>query len=318
MSSPNMPLPSDQNPVGPTGPTVPWNERLATVPKPILYAILILVCALPQFLPIAFPNSPDESSKDLYRSLLEIQPGDKVLVATDWTNSTRGESRAEFIALFKVLIERGAKVTLYSTADPQAPQAALDTLTAMNSARRTAGKPEFVRGKDFVSTGFFANSEGATNGIANDLLATFKGKKDLGVPVLETPPMQGIKRVQDFKLLVVLTASKTSNIVVERVSGKVPLAFLVTGVMGPETQVFYQSKQIIGLSNGLKGAFDLEQLIAKGDPAANLPAVIPNDPPGQASKFYPTLHFAMALLVIMIVLGNIATIAGRSKQRGMR
>jgi hypothetical protein len=99
--------------------------------------------------------------------------------------------------------------------------------------------------------------------------------------------LQGVKTVQDFPMMITVTASKTSNFTVERVSGKTPLAFAVTGVMSPETQVFYQAKQIVGFAGGLKGEYDLETLMANG---INLPGpdgkiVVKSDKYGKVDKF---------------------------------
>ena len=77
---------------------------------------------------------------------------------------------------------------------------------------------------DWVSLGYFADSEAATNGIANDIRATFSTKK--GVPpngspqsILNSPVFAGVRSVRDFQALIVVTASKTSNFTVERVFG---------------------------------------------------------------------------------------------------
>ena len=310
----NVPMPNA--PKGNTG------SRLQSLPKPFLYGLLILACLVPQFFTIPLPNTPDVSSVALYQQLMQLGPNDRVLLASDWTNSTRGESRAHFLTFVKILIERKVKFAMYSTGGPEAPQAAIDTIVSLNAQRVKDGKAPYRRWEDWVNVGYFSDSEAATNGIANDLRSTFAPKRDVSPggskPVFDSPVLQGIRRVQDFKLLVVITASKTSNFTIERVYGKTPLAFMVTGVMGPESQVFFQSDQIEGLASGLKGAYDMEQLIAKGITTADgtvLPAAIPNDPPGQGTKFYPALHFAMALMVLMIVLGNVGMFLTK---RGMR
>ncbi|RYG87131.1 hypothetical protein EON77_02605 [bacterium] len=317
----------------PLAPRGNLGQRLQGLPKPVIYLILILVCTIPQFFTIPIftipiPNQPDDSSVKFYSTLMALPEGSRVLVASDWTGSTRGESKGQFLALLKLLMERKIKFALYSTADPQAPQAAIDTIRQLNAQRRIDGKPEYQRWTDWVNVGYFADSEAATNGIANDLTTTFKSKKDTppggsSESVLQSPVFQRVQSVRDFQALIVITASKTSNITIERVSGKIPLAFMVTGVMGPESRVFFQSNQVVGLAVGLKGAFDLEQLDKYGvnNPGTNeikstivsgsVPPVVPDDPPGQGTRFYPTLHFALALMIFMVVLGNVGMFLAR-------
>lgn len=312
----------------PLAPRGNLGQRLQALPKPIIYLVLIVICTIPQFFNIPIPNQPDDSSVKFYSSLMSLPEGSRVLVASDWTGSTRGESKGQFIALLKILMERKIKFAMYSTADPQAPQAAIDTIRQVNAQRKLEGKPEYQRWTDWVNVGFFADSEAATNGIANDIRATFSPKKDTppggsAETVLRSPVMDGVQSVRDFKSLIVITGSKTSNITVERVSGKTPLAFMVTGVMGPESRVFFQSNQIVGLAVGLKGVFDMEQLVKYGvnNPGPHelksnaadgpIPPVLPDDPPGQGTKFYPTLHFALALMIFMVVLGNVGMVLAR-------
>ena len=307
--------------------------RLQAMPKPILYLLLILVCAVPQFFTISFPNQPDDSSVELYTKLATLPEGSRVLLGSDWTGSTRGESKGQFVAIVKVLMEKRIKFAMYSTADAQAPQAAIDTIGQINAERAAAGKPVYNRWTDWVNVGFFADSESATTGIANNLRATFAPKKDFPptgdpAPVLSSPILQGVTKVEDFQALILITASTTSDITVGRIGKRVPLAFGVTGVMGPETKNYYQSRQIVGLSVGLKGVYDLEQLIKygvnNGGPNAiastivrtPVPAVIPDIKPGQGTRFYPTLHFALFLMIGIIVLGNVGMVLSRRAHPG--
>jgi len=134
--------------------------------------------------------------------------------------------------------------------------------------------------------------------------------------VFTSPVLEKIKSVKDFPLLIVLTASNTAKITLERLYGKVPLAMMVTGVMGPETQVYYDSGQLVGLSKGLKGVYDLEILMdvggkAKGvDLPPGFPKMLNRD---QGSLYYPTLHFALTLLIVAIVIGNVGMALARRK-----
>lgn len=288
-------------------------ERLQSLPKPVLYLVLLMATAIPLFFKVPLPNDPGEDSIDLYQALMKLPEGSRILIESDWTNSTRGESRAHFEALLRILIRKNIKAAIYATADPQAPQVARDVITSINVERKRRGEKTWDRWNDWVTVGFFPNAETALNGMGNNLRTAWAGKKDTqpGVgptDVFRSPVLQGINRVQDSPLLVVITASKTSNFAVERLSGKIPLAFMVTGVMGPETRVFYQSKQIIGMVAGLKGAYDMETLMEKDFPGQ------PNA--GQGTKFYLSLHIALALLILTVIVGNVGMLL--SRRRGAR
>ncbi len=303
-------------------------NKLQTLPKTAIYGILILCTSLPLFFQIPLPNNPDQASKDFFREMMTLDASKPVLLSSDWTNSTRGESKGQMKSVLRMFMRRGQKFVLYSTADPQAPQVALDVIAEVNRERIKKNQEPYKRFEDYVVLGFFPNAEAAINGLANDFKATVKGRKDFPVgkeatDVFQSPVLKDVDSIKDFQMVVVVTASKTSNFTVERVYGKTKLAFAVTGVMGPETKVYYQSKQLVGFVNGLKGAFDIEQLMEKGlnvDSSASFrddthPAPVEgfkgDDNVGQGTRYFPTLHFAMALMIIMVILGNVGMVLAK-------
>jgi hypothetical protein len=293
-------------------------EKLQALPKPWLYLILIIITSLPQFFPVPLPNKPTKASEDLFR-LLTTVPADKpVLIGSDWTNSTRGESGGEFKALVRILMRRKIKFAVYGF-DPQAPQVVKDVIRSLNTEAKANGQPEYNAWSDWISIGYFPNAEGTVNAINNNVRSAFADKKIPDAsgamqPVMNSPVLKSVKSVSDFSCLIVVTASNTSNVTIERIT-KVPLAMMVTGVMGPETQVYYDSGQLKGLAIGLKGCYDLENLMAAyKDPASGA------DWSGKqyvnmdnGAKYYPTLHLALLLMIAAVVAGNVGMLLTRKK-----
>ncbi len=307
-------------------------EKLQTCPKWALYLLLITVTSLPLWVPLNVPNKPKQDAMDFYEAIWKIPEGKTVLIASDWTKSTRGESEGSFSALVRILMRRNLKFAVYSTGDPQAPEVARNVVAKVNRERRAAGEREYKRFEDWLSLPFFANSEGTTGGIGNNIRAILGNAKDAAegqapASVLNSPVLKDVQKVQDLGLLVNVTASKTADIIVERLYGKVPLAFMVTGVMVPETSNYYASGQIKGLVGGLKGVYDLEQLMqyginwqgpdgktmVKSDRNGEVPgfAVDKKFLIGNGTMYYPALHGAVTLLILAVVVGNIGMFLGR-------
>jgi hypothetical protein len=289
-------------------------EKLQSLPKVWLYGVLFFFATVPLFLPITVPNEPIDASKDFYANLSKLPEGSKVLIGSDWTNSTRGESGGEMDALLRILMRRKVKFCVYSTADPQAPQVARDAIARIGEEVRKDGGADYQPFKDYVVAGYFPNSEGTTLAINNNVRSAFAGRKDFppgGHPtdVMQSPVFEGVNSVADFKYLILVTASSTNTITLERIK-KAPLMFMVSGVMVPENNAYYNSGQLKGLCGGVKGVYDIEQLMEKGIPETNVPAT-----PGteklrltralKGTAYYPTLHFCMFLLIIAVTVGNI-------------
>lgn len=300
----------------------------------VLFGLLVIVCTLPLFPALSFlvPDKPVKSVIDLYSALMKVPDGSTVLLQTDWTNSTRAESGGEFEAIVRILMSKNCKLAIYSNGDPQAPRVAKDDIMRLNDERKQNGQRPYEHWNDFVSMGFFPNAEGATNAMAADLRAAWSSKKDVnlqGVPeaVFESPVLKNVHAVTDAPMLIIITASNTFNVLIERLSGKLPLTAAVTGVMGPESMVYYSSGQLDGLAVGMKSVYDLEYLMvygvnekdSSGKVMVNVPGHepipgVPNAKFSKGGRYYPTLHLALGLLIIAVVWGNISMFVERARR----
>ena len=288
-------------------------EKLQSLPRPALYAILFILTSLAVLVPMDLPDKPVKPSQDFYNFVNKLPADKPVLISSDWTNSTRGESAGEFKALLRVLMRHNIKMCVFSMADPNAPQVARDTIQEINEERRKAHERPYDRWTDWVNAGFFPNAEAISNAMNNNFKTAFQDKKDVDPttgsesPIFNSPVLQHVSSLSDFSCLIIVTGSKTSNIAIERVT-KTPLVLMVTGVMGPEMNVYYDSGQVKGLVSGLKGLFDVEKLMNedyKGETNFD-----------NGAKYYPPLHLDLALLVIAVIIGNVGmALAKRSKAK---
>lgn len=300
----------------------------------VLYGLLALFTTVPLFYPQEVPAQPTAPVMDLYATLKALPDGCTVLVESDWTNSTRGESGGQFEALMRILMRKNIKFAIYAAADPQAPQVARDAITRINEERKLVGLPRYNKWTDWVEVGFFPNLEGTANVMATDLRAAWNGKKDMNEQgrfedVFNSPVLKNVHSVGDVQLLMNITGSNTINTLIERLFGKVPLASMCTGVMGPETLVYYQSGQLKGVSVGLKGVYDIETCMQYGinvpdqkgvihAPSPKIDAQIPGFPGAtnydRGLKYYFSLNVALALLIVAVVAGNVQMVLARRKE----
>jgi hypothetical protein len=289
-------------------------EKLQSLPKPALYAILILLTSVPLFAKVTIPNKESKASANFYTLVSgtldptfppspTIDPAKPVLIQTDWTTSTRGESAGQFKSLMRILMSRHIKFCIFSAGDPQAPQVARDYIDIVNNERKSHGDKPYERWNDYVVAGYFPGAEAISNSIQNNFKTAFQDKKDKDpngtpTPIFESPVLKGVDRVSDFSAMILVTGSNTSNIAIERIKA-VKLSMMVTGVMGPETQVYYDSGQLVGLVTGLKGLYDMESLMNK-DPQFSKEKNL-----DQGAAYYPTLHIALALMIAAVIIGNV-------------
>lgn len=286
-------------------------EKLQSLPKTALYSVLFVLTSVPLFITAPVPNKEAKASADFYDLVMKADPSKPLLICSDWTNSTRGESAGEFKALMRIVMRRNLKFVIYSMGDPQAPRAALDQIVLLNEERKKEGSQPYQRWTDFVSAGYFPGAEAISNAIENNFRTAFKDKKDKNssgtpTPIFESPILRNVQRVSDFSMMIIVTGSKTSNIAIERVKST-RLALMVTGVMGPESQVYYDSGQVKGLVSGLKGLYDVEKRMDV-EPEFKGKTNLDN-----GAKYYPTLHIALTLLILAVLIGNIGMMMARRR-----
>ncbi len=307
-------------------------EKLQSIPKPVIYGILLVVSTIPLFFSVKLPNKPIDASIDFYAQTMKLPDGCKVILCSDWTNSTRGESKGEMEALLKLLMRKHIKFVLLSIGDTQAPQVAKDTIREVSASEVASGGTPYKEFEDYVNLGYYAAAEGTILAINNKVLSIAKGKKDFPEgagpkDALLSPVFQGIKSVSDFNMFFLVTASGTNRTILERIT-KCPLMYMVSGVMVPENTSYYASGQLKGLCGGVKGVYDLETIMEAGinNPGPDLiesdkykgesiPGWKGKTNKGKGTAYYLALHFTLALLILAVVIGNVGMFAAKRRAK---
>lgn len=306
-------------------------EKMQKLDRRVLYAVLIVVVSAGLFFKFEIPTDPDPSSKDLYAAIQELPDDSTVIIQSDWTNSTRGESMGHFEALIRMLMDKNIKFVFYSAADPVAPQVARTVIARLNDERGKENLKVYQVGEDYIDLGYFANAEATNTSMGTDLRNAWKGKTTKmpngdPVDIFASPVLKNIKSIGDAGMFISVTASSSLDVAVQRLSDKVKMGAMVTGVMGPSALPYYQAKQLKGVAVGLKGVYDMEYMmkygIAKdGTEGAKvtwgknaIPAVTEGMSFDRGAKYYGTLHLALILLILAVIIGNVAMFASRKRK----
>ncbi|MBA4292515.1 hypothetical protein C0431_06050 [bacterium] len=308
-------------------------EKMQKVDRRILYAILVVCVCVGLFFPTTIPTDPDPSSKSFYAEVMKLEKGSTVIIQTDWTNSTRGESMGHFENLMRLMMHGDHKFVFYSAADPAAPQVARTVLARIVAERKGQGLREYKVGEDYIDLGFFPNAEATNTTMGSNLRSVWanrKSKTPTGgeVDVWQTPVLKDVKNIGDVDMMIVVTASASIDVAIQRLAQKVPITAMVTGVTGPGVLPFYQSGQVKGLAIGLKGVYDVEYMMVNGinDVEVEGKKVVEWDKVGKVDRvnegttfsrgraYYGTLHVALVLLILAVVMGNVAMFASRRRK----
>lgn len=324
-----------------SNPQVPFAQRIGSLSSQALYLFLVVATVIPLFLSYPLPSKAEDQSVDLYTNLMALPKDKPLMISSDWTNSSRGESAGQFEALMRILMRNEVKFFFFSIADPQAPQVARDVIRRINEERKAAGERPYEAWKDYVDAGFYSDPNFAMGAAMKaDVRSAFANKKarrpdgSLG-DIWQSDVLKDVRKLTDFSMLINITASSSIDFIISRLSGTIPLACMCTGVVGPGIQPYYASGQIVGLSIGLKGVYDIERMmefgvvgsqkagpketrvVSKNSPDVEIKPYTGKLNLARGASYYLALHIALALIILAVVAGNVALIsqkAGRAKK----
>lgn len=312
-------------------------ESLQSLDRRILYGILIVATSIPLFVKVPIKMDPDPYTKALYYRIMTTPPEKTVFIQSDWTISTRGENAGQLEALLRICMSRKLKFVIYSVGDPQAPGVYRDVIRRINEERSAGGLKPYQTWDDYVDLAYFPNAEGTLVSIGVNVRNAFSGRRvkdpNTGTdrPVFESPVLQKVQSIGDAGMYMIVTASSTVDRAVERLNEKTNLAVMCTGVIGPSALPWFQAGQIKGVSIGLKGVYDMEYLMKYGlntkdsNGRVEVPWAGKEDksaPPvpegvsfARGSLYYLSFHFAIALLILAVVVGNISMVMARKAKK---
>ena len=281
-------------------------DRLQTIDRRIIYAVLLVVILIPLFFPITLPTYPSKQSQDFYDTVERVaKESPKKLIIIDgwWSPGTRGENQWQAQAVVTHLMRRHMHFAILSF-DTQN-----NTVMQTQIVEPLAQKYGYVYGQDYVNWGFrpAAVFVPTLKGLVTDIPHTVK-KDYKGVPIEQVPVMKGIRTRDDIGAVVEITPSATAEtwLGLFEQNNSPPFLFAPTAVMAPTYYPYLDTKQIAGMLTGIKGAGDYEHLLIN----ANL-----LDKPSFGTGAAGALSLVYALMILLIILGNVGYYVGRSAQR---
>ena len=312
-------------------------QRLQSVSRNVLYLSLFVVVSasliVAHLLTIRVPSEPQECTKDAYKVLRNLQPGDTIIIDTAYTNSSRGENGGEMEAVLRMAMREKVKFVLYTYAEPQCVEVAKGVIDRINEERRQSKPPEleYKEWDDYVILGFFPDGATMLQTVASNIRDAWgpkKEKDETGAerPVFESPVLKNIQKVEDIKAYVSIAPSSVMPTIVARIQQRVPIISMITGVMFPEQFNYYKSGQLRGLINGLVGTVEFETLMEQGIDANGVVGGHAAGPPQAAAfpgeknyargmDYYLAFCCAMTLLIAAIVVGNVGMFMERRRMR---
>ncbi len=250
----------------------------------VIYALIAIAVIVPLLKkwPSSFTATP--GPRRVYNFIEKLEPGSHVLLAFDYSP----DSKAELYPMSVSLLDHCFRKGLIPIAMTHWPQ-------GVGMARRAfdevAAKHDKVAGEDYAVLGFKPGYVNLIINMGENLKSAFP--EDLDGRSTETmPALEGVETLRDIDLAVDLAAGATVDAWVMYGSDRYdfPLVAAPTAVATPRCYPFVQSKQLVGLLGGLRGAADYEQIL---------------NVPGKATELMPAQTVTHLLLIVLILGANV-------------
>lgn len=270
----------------------------------VMLIILIFVVAALPFLPIwsdlrGSSVTRHQSSVDFYQTVEALRPNQFVLVAFDYTGGARGEldpqARAALLHLFQ---NKQHIITVSFVSD--GAQLAQDLLNGLNPANTAFAYP-YNYGDTHINLGYQSNGDAALRSLVQNPMAIFRGDYR-GQPLTSWPMTKDLKSLNDFALLMVFSDDATQvRRWVEQVAqpSSKPLVAGVSAAAVPAVLPYYNSKQINGLLEGVRGAAEYEVSLSH---------------PASASANLEAISYVAIVLVVVVLIGILLVLFSRRRR----
>ena len=277
-------------------------ERLQRIDRRLIFVLIAAVVAVPLIWPPQPQLQISPPTRQVYDFLEKLEPGSVVAICFDYGPSSAPELDPMAYAIIRQCLTKRLKV-LVMTLDITGKQMKTHALNRVVRQVQQEGV-KVVGGEDYLDLPYQPGYSAVVLGMGEDVhkvypVATADGQQQ---PIGAWPLMGRVRTIRDIALIVDLASSNTPSMWVayggSRFGAKIAAG--VTAVMVMDYYPFLQSKQLVGLLGGMKGAAEYEQLLGK-------PSIGMSGMGGQ--------RWGHLVIIAFVLLGNIGYFAARRAAR---
>lgn len=270
--------------------------KLEQVDRRYIYLCIWISVILPLLFPFRLPVAVTPQAKNLFEKVDHLKEGSVVMLPFDYYPSTIPECRPMSYAVLRHLFKKNLKVITLTTVP-------LGTLSVMEGVVKDVAR-EFNKGYgvDYVNLGYKYAYQAVLLGMGRRIADIFP-VDNYDNKLEELPLMRKVKNYHNVDFIFIISDNNVVDYWVSLVNAQfgTEMGAGVTAVMAPRCYTFLQTKQLVGLLGGMKGAAEYERL---------------SENYGLATIGMDSQSVIHLLIVFFIIVGNISyfvTRKGKSK-----
>ncbi|MDH4222069.1 MAG: hypothetical protein OEV55_00870 [candidate division Zixibacteria bacterium] len=259
-----------------------------------IFFLIGIAVILPLLFPLNIPLGITQPSQNLFNKVDSLEEDSKVLLTFDYYPSTLPETEPMSYAALRHLFRKNIKVITVTTI----PLGALSVMEGV--VKDVAREYNKEYGADYVNLGYKYGYQAVMLGMGRKISDIFP--RDAYDNKLDSLPlMQKVKNYDDVDFIFIVSDNATVDYWVSLVNARfgTPMGAGVTAVMAPKCYSYLQTRQMVGLLGGMKGAAEYEKL------SKNYGRAIRGMDPQSI------IHF---LIIFFVILGNAGYFITRKKE----
>uniref|UniRef100_A0A7V3RIF5 Uncharacterized protein n=1 Tax=candidate division WOR-3 bacterium TaxID=2052148 RepID=A0A7V3RIF5_UNCW3 len=276
-------------------------ERIAKIPRQIIYTIIALAIIIPLIIPIGMPINVMPQTQKLFNAIESLPPdGKPILISCDFDPQSMPELYPMLEALLNHCFNRNLRVLILALW----PQGAGMAEMVLKKVPVVYNKNY---GKDYVFLGYKAGAAAVVLGMGDNFKNVFPADY-YNNPLDALPLTAQIKNYNDISLVISLSAGDPGYrtwLLYGQSKFGFKLGAGVTAVSAADTYPYLNSGQLTGVFAGMKGAAEYETaLYKKGYKLTSRTAT-------KAMDAQSLGHF---FIMLFIIIGNVGYFFMRRKK----
>jgi hypothetical protein len=270
-------------------------SKFETIDRRYVFLLVGIAAFLPLIFPLGLPLGVTPSSQNLFNAVDSLKEGSVVMLTFDYYPSTLPETQPMSYAALRHLFRKNIRVITVTTI----PLGALSVMEeVVNNVAREYNK-EY--GTDYVNLGYKYGYVAVMLGMGRRISDIFP-RDNYNNKLEDIPLMREVKNYDDIDFLYVVSDNATVDYWVSLVNAQfgTPMGAGVTAVMAPKCYSFLQTKQLVGLLGGMKGAAEYEKL---------------SNNPDMAIRGMDPQSIIHLIIVAFIILGNIGYFVSKAAKK---
>ena len=263
-------------------------QKMTAIPREVIMALVLVAIIVPAMNPLGLPLMVGSMSEAWYDTVDSLPADSVILFDIGYGSGGYPSLGPGNIAAFHQMFEKDLKIVIMATSLEGTLMYPLIMDSVLPEQNYGA-----VYGEDYVFIGYIAGSQTAMAGVLGDLKSLVTNDYQ-GTAISTFSLMDNVGGADDFALVAyVTTAGETAEGWVYQASSQYNVVVLggCLSMMTTSIKPYYDSGQIAGIMDGIKGAADLEFLTGH---------------PGDAIVSSDILTFTQSLVLIFIIVGNVS------------